>query len=987
MDYDLRMEEEADAAAIVAAITPTYTGPVYDDKGYIIDKASVLKLMMGKAVGDHPDPREFGSGTDSELEELLLTAPTIPRTVPSSEADSTPDSETSPDLNTSSDDKHTVGNPNRRRRGRRSRNKNRKRASTAAPVVAAASPSADQEAVWPVYVNPALGPFFSPEAAKRVVNGKYVMTPEEQEVFTARDRTRKSSVATIDQSDFATSMRLFTMDLKVVVVPELVLADTGADLGLCISEQVAKDLKLTWTPGTSPLAGVNGVSYQSRANEEVIIRMGGDGRAMDVETTPEGGCFEAKVTPHIMSPDMQHSIGHDCIFGQELLYRSLASFDMLRETMEISPAYHVRGCSAFRIAIPCKMTTPRVQSSLVAAFLPVNPDEQPFMFGYVVDHHPSVVAVTKEPTPPAKPAVKPKSTKAVRFADVAASAVETISRIIAKPFAKAKPTPPLLRRAKPQLNGTKTAAPLHHGFPQESSFPTKEQYRQKRNDTATRNAAHRVESQELLANSSLLVAPIPESHRLYKEALVNNTVRPTHLAYSVEDLKRTGRLKDDGELELGDNTPTAVYNALSAEAAQRRSSHADLERRLRKLEAELVELRRTSIPARSAPFNSLLPTVREIVPPVNQAPPKPVTAKSTPGASSSGASRAIPPLNPKAKAFPSPTPKGDKGKAKAKPAPPKEPLSIPRSLSNHNQPLSIGSSPADAHLAAHAEADAIRPADAPLRAHAEAAGTKTADAHLAAHAEADIAQPANAPLAAQAEAGWTKVAPKRQRKSRQLAPPAPSNHPMATRRSAAALASPQGGQAVASVAVPQGPHIPKDTAEWDRLRGKVHTRTKSPEPVVRKLDSPRIFFLSKEGPNSVIPKALVAVTVAMSALPCARAETILIPGSNSPLEDEGFFWAQVFAALVIWVAFTFSRYLAGRSEWVKRGIYSATIILSSVWMQQLLNIRAPVATLWQSMIAAGWAAPAFWTTVVAGALFTHLWLRKERLLFRKAHRL
>jgi hypothetical protein len=69
-----------------------------------------------------------------------------------------------------------------------------------------------------------------------------------------------------------------------------------------------KDLKLTWTPGTSPLTGVNSVSYQSRANEEVIIRMGGDGQAMDVETTPEGGCFEAKVTPHIMSPDMQHSI-------------------------------------------------------------------------------------------------------------------------------------------------------------------------------------------------------------------------------------------------------------------------------------------------------------------------------------------------------------------------------------------------------------------------------------------------------------------------------------------------------------------------------------------------------------------------------------------------------------------------------------------------------------------------------------------------------
>jgi hypothetical protein len=98
-------------------------------------------------------------------------------------------------------------------------------------------------------------------------------------------------------------------------------------------------------------------------------------------------------------------------------------------------------------------------------------------------------------------------------------------------------------------------------------------------------------------------------------------------------------------------TPPLVYNALSAEAAQRRSSHADLERRLIKVEAELVELRRTSIPARSAPLNSLLHKVREIVPPVDQAPPKPFTPKSTPGASSSGAPRVIPPLNPKAEYF------------------------------------------------------------------------------------------------------------------------------------------------------------------------------------------------------------------------------------------------------------------------------------------------------------------------------------------------
>jgi hypothetical protein len=76
---------------------------------------------------------------------------------------------------------------------------------------------------------------------------------------------------------------------------------------------------------------------------------------------------------------------------------------------------------------------------------------------------------------------------------------------------------------------------------------------------------------------------------------------------------------------------------------------------------------------------------------------------------------------------------------------------------------------------------------------------------------------------------------------------------------------------VASVIVPQGPHIPKNTAEWDRLRGKVHTRTKSPEPLVRKLDHTRPHTIIKD-PGLVLPMALVAVMVAVSAyqLPVLR---------------------------------------------------------------------------------------------------------------------
>jgi hypothetical protein len=108
---------------------------------------------------------------------------------------------------------------------------------------------------------------------------------------------------------------------------------------------------------------------------------------------------------------------------------------------------------------------------------------------------------------------------------------------------------------------TKAAAPLHPGFPQESNFPTKEQWQARRQQAAARNAAHRAEQQELLENASHLVAPIPESQQQYKEALLNN-VKPTHLTYSVDDLKRTGRLKADGELELGDNTSTCGVQRL-----------------------------------------------------------------------------------------------------------------------------------------------------------------------------------------------------------------------------------------------------------------------------------------------------------------------------------------------------------------------------------------------------------------------------------------
>jgi hypothetical protein len=234
---------------------------------------------------------------------------------------------------------------------------------------------------WPVPVNPKLKPSYTPETAERVKDGKYVMTPEERQAFHKRDQTKKATVASLKQGDFATAMRLFSANYEHVVTPASVLADSGASLGLCISSRIAEKLGLTWTTGSAPLVGVGGTSHsESRANEAVVIRLGGDGREQDVDTTPEGGCFTVQIHPYVMSEETATSLGHDCIMGQPLLWRSLASFNQLSETMEISPAYVSSGCIDFRISIPCNMTVDR---SPALVTLIMGKEDQPLVSGFL----------------------------------------------------------------------------------------------------------------------------------------------------------------------------------------------------------------------------------------------------------------------------------------------------------------------------------------------------------------------------------------------------------------------------------------------------------------------------------------------------------------------------------------------------------------------------------------------------------------------------
>jgi hypothetical protein len=69
-----------------------------------------------------------------------------------------------------------------------------------------------------------------------------------------------------------------------------VLVDSGADIGIGISERIALKLGLTWVKGSLPLAGVGGVgSDNAQVDQEITLCMGGNGQEDDINTTPEAG--------------------------------------------------------------------------------------------------------------------------------------------------------------------------------------------------------------------------------------------------------------------------------------------------------------------------------------------------------------------------------------------------------------------------------------------------------------------------------------------------------------------------------------------------------------------------------------------------------------------------------------------------------------------------------------------------------------------------
>jgi len=443
-------------------------------------------------------------------------------------------------------------------------------------------------------------------------------------------KTRTSIVYGHDQRDPATAVRLFDENDSRGIIPHSVMWDSGAEVGVCISMSIANRLGLTWSPGLQ-LIGVGGLGgakgqadqeiiirlggdlggAKGQADQEIIIRLGGDGTPNDTWSTELNGVFAIKVRPIIMTDEMTDNISHNVLIGTQVMWRALARFDPLTETMEVAPAFLRHGITGFRVTLPCHMSKPR-NGFLAASIMfrmPEPPQESflPALKPTIIQPIPGAVPKPSSPktveppsNPKSIPTIPPKP-RFTTFRDLAHWLVnahqavgKAMGRLPSLPSSKSSShgsSHGSDSGSKPNSTTTPIApvvAPLHPGHPQKSNIATKEEYRVKRNETAARNSANRAEAQNIQREALRDVGS-------YRDALAQPRV-PT---LKEEFILKTAKLK-------------AIITAQGA--------------RITSLEGTIGLLKKAIIPSRSAPLETTQRAVKEITPPLNA----PVPADSAP---------------------------------------------------------------------------------------------------------------------------------------------------------------------------------------------------------------------------------------------------------------------------------------------------------------------------------------------------------------------
>jgi hypothetical protein len=379
----------------------------------------------------------------------------------------------------------------------------------------------------------ALEPRAPPHISSRM-GETFCRTPQEEEAYQKFFGHEATSIM-VDQSNCQAGFHLLNASQTAHIQPRLVMIDNGADLSVLISPRIARELNVTWTPGSANLYGIGGPSAgHSHADkgQQVVLRLGHFTGPRCVG--PWEGCHIVAYRPIIMSESTAADIGCDVIFGQKAMRTCLASVDPFRETLDFSPAWYSHGCAAFRCSIPVQMARPisaerRERQAQAMHWLSVLPSGNADWDDESFDGR--LVLPMSAESPPSGSAAA---------ATAGSSNPPTVSGNIPRRPVSVEKHPNALPR---QGNGPEAiraaAAHPHPGFPQTADVPSREQMAEVRKHRRRRSRRNAAEAERRVAEAQVRTA-----ERL------SNVVPPAIIGYPVKELQASGRLLDGFRLDL-----------------------------------------------------------------------------------------------------------------------------------------------------------------------------------------------------------------------------------------------------------------------------------------------------------------------------------------------------------------------------------------------------------------------------------------------------
>jgi hypothetical protein len=405
------------------------------------------------------------------------------------------------------------------------------------------------------------------------------------------------------------------------------------------------------------LAGVGGLGgAEGLADQDIILRIGGDGRADDVTSTPFQGSFIIKVRPVVMTEELARTIGHSALIGMSVLWRANACIDPTQRRWT-SPhallATRMRGFQNFHPVFHEQAVRVKASTGGRLGFLTASQDAR-----VLPPTSASGSATTEAAAPPTEASCrtvdiprrhrrKPPSKMMVA---TATSLPEQVSKVLTRALTNLLPgdktwaaqkyttwdpdtgtveITPLTPKAKPQTAGMGTSAQearTQVGSPAAPWLPS------------DRPVPHQARVPEQpLRKPQLGTPPTGQLRR------TSGTPRSIEFAPNIQGCSAAARHHTR-------ESPATAYPG----GAKRQALQADHEHRLKQLEADVKLLRQALTPARSAPLESVTQPVRDIKPPLNQTlAPVPKLGDNPSGGASGSASQ-------EPKVIPNPAPPTDK---------------------------------------------------------------------------------------------------------------------------------------------------------------------------------------------------------------------------------------------------------------------------------------------------------------------------------------